>query len=532
MNGLKDFFWNNKWGLSLTSGILLGLSFPPLPFPFLAFPAFIMIFRLIDLCPDYKSAAFWAYPGFVVWNLITTYWLMMASPAAGIAAILANSVVMTIPVMLQHKIQEKAGHGWLIALLQASVWVSIEYLHHHWDLAWPWLSLGNAWSEVPSLVQYISATGYLGISFWILFTASLFYRWIKESQKSLLYGAVGCLLFFPAVSLVQYAAFTPGSGSRETAEVVVAQPNFDSYQEYGRFETPYGAVNHLLTLSDSLRTAQTDLVIWPENGIHPFILSEGNINSTADSIRVLLIRHAGRWNTPILGGSTYFEYYTEGEAPKMPRLGQRGPWLAYNAALGFYPDSSLKVYRKHNLVPIVERVPFARFLNSLDVFNWLNLRENQGFGKGRQADAFPVAGTSTPALVCYDSVFPSWVKQFVQGGSGFISVITNDGWWGNTSGHHQHFAYARLRAIEFRRWVVRSANNGISGIIAPDGSVKVKTEYWTEDAFRYRIPIRSEMTVYALLGDWMPASLLIISVLGLAWISTSSFEEEGINPNE
>ena len=153
-------FWNNKWLLSIISGILLGLSFPPFPFPFLQFPAFIFVFRLIDLSNSAKDAAYHIYPGFLVWNIIVSYWLMMASLAAGIAAILAHAVLMALVVMLQYHAQKRLSRGWLIALLQAAFWVSFEYLHHQWDLSWPWLSLGNGWANATAVIQYISVTGF------------------------------------------------------------------------------------------------------------------------------------------------------------------------------------------------------------------------------------------------------------------------------------------------------------------------------------------------------------------------------------
>ena len=84
-------FLENKWALSITAGVLLGLSFPPVDLSFLSFPAFILLFLLADKCDSNKQLAYYSYAGFVVWNLITTYWLMMASLVAGIAAVLANA---------------------------------------------------------------------------------------------------------------------------------------------------------------------------------------------------------------------------------------------------------------------------------------------------------------------------------------------------------------------------------------------------------------------------------------------------------
>ncbi|MDZ7715562.1 MAG: apolipoprotein N-acyltransferase [Balneolaceae bacterium] len=225
----------------------------------------------------------------------------------------------------------------------------------------------------------------------------------------------------------------------------------------------------------------------------------------------------------MLGGATYFEYYSEQEKPALPMWSGQDYYLPYNSAIGFYPDSTMQIYRKYNLVPIVERVPFVHALKALDVLDLVDWQSAQGYGKGYEADQFKTNGTKTPGLVCYDSVFPSWVRAFVNNGAGFITVITNDGWWGDTSGHTQHFAYARLRALEFRRWVVRSANNGISGVIAPDGSVKVKTNYWERTGFRYEVPILTQQTFYAQYGDWLPYFLLVISFTSIGFIFYKSF---------
>ncbi|MFH5831175.1 apolipoprotein N-acyltransferase [Halalkalibaculum sp. DA3122] len=508
--------WSSKWGLSILAGLLLGLSFPPLPFPFLVFPAWILLFRLAELCESNRGAAFWSYISFVIWNLITTYWLMMATLAGGIAAILANSAVMTIPFVIQRQFQAKLASPWLTAPLHAAAWISYEFLHHNWDLAWPWLTLGNAWSNVPGLVQYISLTGYWSISFWILVTASLAWQAIRTNDNRLTIGAATAAFLFPALSLIQY--HSANFSSDQKIEAVVVQPNFDTYQTYGGYENIFQTQQVLLELSDSLRTDSTDLLLWPENAVRTSLTSREVEGSTALEIKNQLRNTAQQWNSTLITGSTYFDYFPPDSIPPLARTSGDSHYLYYNAALAFYPDQPYEVYRKYNLVPIVERVPFVHSLHQLDIFGMVNWADVQGYGKGTTAQQFQVNGTATPALVCYDSVFPNWVRQYVEQGSGFISIITNDGWWGNTSGHHQHFAFARLRAIEFRRWVVRSANNGISGIINPHGNIEIKTDYWEKTAFRYAVPILVKQTIYARWGDWFPVSMIAFSFLGLGFI--------------
>lgn len=520
MREKAEIFWNSKWTLTLSAGILLGLSWPPFPLPFLVFPALIFLFRLIEICDTASNAAYWSYPAFIIWNIITTYWLAMATIGGGVAAILANAAVMTVPVMLMHLTQKHLSNRWFIAAAQASLWISYEYLHHQWDLAWPWLALGNAWSNVPQLVQYISVTGYLGISFWIMLSSALAYQTIKKSSRFLTISTTLVLLLFPLASMVQLQFYEPHAN--ETIEVAVAQPNFDSYQDYGGFNTPQQSLDLLIELTDSVSTPQTQVALWPENGLYPNVASRRVNNPATNSIKPRLKKQAAAWNSTIIAGTRYYEYFSSDSVPALPRYSGSTPYLAYNAALAFQADSSLDIYRKYNLVPIVERIPFVHFLDAIDLAGWVDWAGSQGFGKGYHADQFRVGQTKTPALICYDSVFPSWVREFVVRDAGFISIITNDGWWGDTSGHEQHFAYARLRAIEFRRWIVRSANNGISGIIGPDGTVEVETKYWRRTAFRYQVPILTRKTLYARFGDWLPQTLLGFSFLSIVLVANRS----------
>ncbi|MCW9706675.1 apolipoprotein N-acyltransferase [Fodinibius salsisoli] len=518
MNKHLNNIWHSKGALTIIAGVLLGISFPPLPLPFLTFPAFICIFRIVDLSSSYREAAFWVYPGFIIWNLIATYWLMMATMAGGIAAIIANSAVMTIPVMLQYKFQRSSFSAGLIALFQAASWLSFEYLHHHWDLAWPWLTIGNAWSNVPALIQYISITGYWGISFWVLLTASLGYQVIKHSRRRTIIAFGSVFLIFPLVSVGLFWTDSRNADAPEQ-EIVVVQPNFDSYYPNGGYPNSAQALDHLLQLSDSLRTSYTELIVWPENAIQSRITNLDEFGLAPNRDKIVIKQKLLDWGTTILGGSTYLQFYKEENAPRLPYYDSKDrAYLPFNAALKFSAREPMDVYRKHNLVPIVERVPFVHFLNAIDVFGWINWNQIQRYGKGKKANQFTVGITKTPALICYDSVYPSWIRSYVQNDAGYLTIITNDGWWGNTSGHHQHFAYARLRAIEFGRWIVRSANNGISGIIAPNGSIEVKTDYWTSTAFRYDVPILESQTFYARFGDWLPQFLLLLAFGGFGFM--------------
>lgn len=497
---------NNRWGLSLTAGLLLGLSFPPVNLSFLSIPAFFLFFMLADRCDSARQTAYYSYAGFLFWNLITTYWLMMASTIAGVAANLANSVLMTIPMAIAYYIHKKNRNPFLIAVAQASAWVGYEFLHHHWDLSWPWLVVGNAWSNQVSLIQYISITGYMGISFWVVLTASLAYQTYLHRNRTLAILCSAIFLIPPTLSLLTFAISDPYSGGQKVITVTVAQPNHDSYQNYGGMSGNEEVLDSLFAVTTTAMSPGTDLVVWPENAIDRAIAMDSYYAARiADS--------AASWRAGFIVGSGLFTFYPD-DTEILNRGVYRGaPYNVFNATLYADSEGDLSRYDKHNLVPVVERFPFVEFFNAVDVFDWLDWGRLAGFGKGYEPVMLHEQEFSTSGLICYDSVFPFWVRQFVKGGADFITIITNDGWWGDSSGHRQHFAYARLRAIEFDRWVVRSANNGTSGIIRPNGTIEVETPYWIRMAFSATVETRDTMTLYARYGDWLPVLCLLFAML-------------------
>ena len=500
-------YLQNKWAVSITAGILLGLSFPPINLSFLCFPAIMLFIHLANLCESNKQLALYSYAGLLIWNLITTYWLMMASVAAGVGANLANAVLMTIPLVFMRFFQKKYQSKFLIALLQACAWISYEFLHHNWDLAWPWLAIGNAWAKQVSLIQYISITGHLGITFWVMFTSAISYQAIKSTNKKYTYYALASLTFLPSLSLLSFVIDKPLAADEKSIAITVIQPNHDSYLDYGGMSGTSEVIDSLLSISKKTIIEETQLIVWPENSIDAALrMDSRHTNRIADS--------AISWNNNFIIGSGLYTIY-ENDKPTSYRYSSKSKtaYNIFNSSLYINSDGTFNRYDKANLVPIVERIPFLNFLISIDIFNFIKWSKMAFYGKGNSPNMLETKEFITPGLICYDSIYPSWISKFVNNGAGFLTIITNDGWWGDSSGHRQHFEYARLRAIEFNRWIVRSANNGTSGIIKPNGTVQQKTKYWTRTGFNSNIPIIKEQTLYAKFGDWLSYTCLGITIV-------------------
>jgi apolipoprotein N-acyltransferase len=135
----------------------------------------------------------------------------------------------------------------------------------------------------------------------------------------------------------------------------------------------------------------------------------------------------------------------------------------------------------------------------------------------RLADGDAQSGIGVAPVICYESLWGDWIGKSVKEGAQFIAIITNDGWWGNTSGKDQHLLYAKLRAIETRRWVVRSANTGISGFIDQKGDLIKQSKWWVPTALKADINLNSDLTFYVENGDLI-AKLCSLTALLFALI--------------
>jgi apolipoprotein N-acyltransferase len=210
-----------------------------------------------------------------------------------------------------------------------------------------------------------------------------------------------------------------------------------------------------------------------------------------------------------------FRFYTaENKTPFSHRIPESDKYMdSYNSAV-LMDSSSFQIYHKSKLVPGVEILPsFLRFMTP--VFEKFGGTTG---GYARQSERTVLNTTNhsyhiAPA-VCYESIYGEFMSSYVRNGADLIAVITNDGWWGNTAGYRQHENYARLRAIETRRWLVRSANTGVSCFIDPAGSV-IDPQPWDKTAvIKMNIPAINTMTFYTRYGDII-SRLAIAGAIGM-----------------
>jgi apolipoprotein N-acyltransferase len=300
--------------------------------------------------------------------------------------------------------------------------------------------------------------------------------------------------------------------------MVVVQPNSDPYNV--KFSTSYAT--QFYTMLQQVRgkiTDQTDYLVLPETFITGFSndLNEDELNQLPEvqAFRDSLLRYYPRLR--ILTGANTFHYYaaTEDHGTTARLDNRMGLYYDfYNTAL-YITAAEAAVYHKSKLVPGVEKMPFPWLMKPLESFA-IDLGGTVGsLGTQDQRTVFTDAATGVgiAPVICYESVYGDFMTEYIRKGAGIICIITNDGWWGDTPGYRQHLAYARLRAIESRRPVVRCANTGISCFISAQGEVTQATPYWEPAVIHGAVAPGNKQTFFVLYGDVIAYTSVLISLL-------------------
>jgi apolipoprotein N-acyltransferase len=208
----------------------------------------------------------------------------------------------------------------------------------------------------------------------------------------------------------------------------------------------------------------------------------------------------------------YFEEDRPGAEQVRRQIERGSPTRYYNSAFLVRPDgSSGGAYRKMHLVPFGEYVPLKQVL----FFAAPLVEAVSDFSAGNAAVLLPVKGHLLSTAICYEIVYPDLVRRFARGGSELLTTITNDAWFGKTSAPYQHWAQASMRAIENGRYLVRSANTGISGIVDPYGRVVEQTSIFESAVVVGEARFLRDTTIYSLTGDVFAYAAAIATMLAL-----------------
>lgn len=458
------------------SGLVLGAAFPPLPFGFLSYVALIPLLLSAERLRG--RAAFGA--GFVQGIFFygsTLYWIGWITPPGMAGAAIYMSLFRGLFLWTFARAVRRYGIAgtWSAPFL----WVAFEYFNSLGDMGFPWVVLGNSQTAYLWLIQYAEVTGVYGVSFWIvLVNLSIMMLWRNRARRRVWAVALAVLFAGPAAN--GYLALKDDPDEQAVA-VGLVQPDMPPVaKEYRGFDYNFGK---LKPMTAEAAGQGAKLVVWPETAVG-YLKGE-------------LYRHH-RERVQAMVDSLGIYLYTGAY-----RLEAGDPVKVFNSSFLFVPERGISgYYDKTRLVPFGERAPFPEILPFLRKIRFAGggfVGGNWDSGETRTVFDGPDARFS--ALICYDSVFPGFVRSFVDLGAEFLVIITNDGWFGRTSGPYQHAEAAVFRAIENRRDVVRCANTGVSTFIDAWGRKSGTTGIFHPAVLTQGVTPRTAKTFYTKYGD-------------------------------
>ena len=515
--------------LSVISGLLLWAAWPLRGWSALIFIALVPLLYVEErISKGEKGHVLWlSFVTFLIWNVLATWWVWNATPAAILAWVL-NALFMAIVFWAFHFTKMKLHNSRLGNFLLIPYWMAFEFLHYYWSAKWPWLSLGNVFSTCTTWIQWYSVTGVAGGTLWILLVNILINNLAsceRENNKKTIRWNVAIVIALLALPIIGSKIVYNGYEEKgKETEVIVIQQNCDPWNEQFDNALYDQTVQKNVDLAEKLVTPETRFVVSSESAIQ-----EGIWLDHLQDVRAFKIIGKFIEKHPqccfVIGGTTY-EWVPKGMEDDFParQIGNTDRYYyAHNSAL-LIDTANVQHRNKSKLTPAVEAIPeWMGFLKNFSI--------TLGIARGTlKTDPYPhnmsFGEHQIGVAICYESAFGGYVSEFARKGADLLFVSTNDGWWGDTPGYKQHFEFSKLRAIENRRCIARSANTGISGFINQKGDVLQKTKYWEEDVVKATLKANTEKTFYTKHGDylyriamWMTFGLLlvtfVITVLGL-----------------
>lgn len=501
-------------GLSILSGLLLAVAWPTYGFSILIFVAFIPLLimehsvRKNDKHTKRKVFVF-SYISFFIWNIITTWWIWYSTELGMIFAILVNSLLMTIVFMIYHFVAKRLSEKMALIFLVA-VWISFEKFHLTWEVSWPWLNLGNVFSEQITWVQWYAYTGSFGGTLWVWLVNIILFLGVKEyavhkNRKQLAKNTAFAVLVFTLPTLLSFFMYVNHQEKGEAISVVVLQPNIDPYEEKYQLSNEKIA-EKLIVLTEQQIDDNVRFVITPETVFADNI----RLNALQESYPLLMLKRLTVTYPKLnmVSGVAMIETFSdESRKTSQSNYWKSGIWYNdYNSAFLLNKSSDLELYHKSKLVVGVENFPYQNVLKPIFGETLIDLGGTVALKTTQENRSVFVGidgiGKAAP-IICYESIYGEFVTGYVRNGANFLAILTNDAWWRDTQGHKQLLSYARLRAVETRRSVARSANTGISAFINQRGDVLKTLAYNAEGSLKADIQLNEELTFYVKYGDYI-----------------------------
>lgn len=518
-----------RWfSLSTLSGFLLAGGFPVSPFTPLMFVAFVPLMVVLEEIlqsnePNKKRLVMrYSYNTFVLWNVLSTFWVGNAGLIPGLIANFLNSFFMCLPILAYFITKKRLGENiGFIALV--CYWFTWEWVHLNWDLSWAWLTIGNAFANQTDWIQWYEYTGVFGGGLWILLLNILIYKILKINAFSLKnvffpykkqWFVIISLFIVPiafSLYLKEIVQFTERY-TNKNVEIVALQANYEPH--YEKFEVSDELqLERYLQLAKANVTPNTQYLILPETAFGTYDIDDLASYKPVIAFRMLADTFP---DLHIISGFDLVQTVVSSENPPISvrRRGSRFYEIYNGAAQITHNQPIIPIYKKGKFVPGAEILPFSFLFKGLQPLFKKMGGTVEGLGTQAERSLFWNGnGVGIAPVICYESIYGDYCGDYVRHGAQALFIMTNDGWWDDTPGYKQHLAFARLRAIELRKSVVRAANTGSCAIIDNLGNVEQVTDYNKITAIKGQIVFNSSVTFYAKYGDLIAKIAVFVAIL-------------------
>lgn len=486
----------------VVSGALTALSFPKFNLSFLCWISLIpFFFTLYNKTP--KQSFLLGFLGGIAFNAILIYWIPAVPAHYGNLSIGISLLIYTVFVFYLALFW--AFFSWCFAKIQGTfpklifflapfIWIGFEYILTHLLTGFPWGLLGYSQFKNLWFLQTASLIGIYGLSFVLVLFQSLFvYSMIHRRRTPFFLG----LFLVVLLHFGGWAIMRNNPSMEKSFRASVIQGNVSSdirWDQMSDLQTR-DLFNQHIRLSSNAQKQGSRLIIWPEFSVPLCFSCPYNIYP---EFKNELSRFAQESRTTLLLGTNETV------------LSQQLPHY-YNTALCLHPDLSMSQYYKIHLVPFGEYTPYKKIFFFIE-------KMTHAIGElssGKEFVLHQFEGKKFGTPICYEIIFPNLVRKFVKKGADFLVTITNDGWYGKSAAPFQHFAIAVVRAVENRRFLLRSATTGVSGIIDPYGRILSRTELMTQACLTETVAPMDTLTPYTRFGDFVPLTGLTLVVVFL-----------------
>lgn len=498
--------------LAASSGVLLTGSFPKIGLDWLAWFAMVpLLLAVADL--SVKESFRIGFIAGLVHYLTLLYWVVPVMRTYGylplylslVVLFLLAAVLALFPAVFCTALTAIATTPLRCLAAIPLLWVALEYIRTFVFTGFPWEMLGHSQYLRLHLIQIADLFGAYGVSFLIALSNSVVFLALtfltkkmwrdRRISKAVLVCAVGLLAAGLILTLIygnrRIKATDRLTAISPKAQIAVVQPNIDQAVKWDpAFQAATVKTNSRLSLA--AKPEKPDLIVWPESAT-PFYL----FYDKEPTQRVLEVIEQSA--SDFLIGSPSF-------------AGKTGNIVYYNSAYLIRPKlKTISKYDKAHLVPYGEYVPFKKWFPFLGKV----VAQVGDFQPGEPGKTMPWEKGAIGVQICYEIIFPGLSRAMVKNNAVLLINITNDAWFGTTSGPYQHFSMTVFRAVENRRALARAANTGISGFIDPAGRILISTPLLEEAVVTRALPIISEKTFYTRFGDLFALACLVGSIFGI-----------------